>query len=83
MSRISLSAWYTVVKAHRFYLSVKAILTWERCDTPGQAPQGILLCTMKIYLGFTVAGSRSSIEAAKKILTFSNLWGMKSSQATW
>src|SRR5260370_35829225 len=33
----------------------------------GQASQ-VLCCTMKIDLGFTVAGSRSSIEAAKKIL---------------
>src|SRR5258708_8360998 len=28
----------------------------------------VFCCTMKIYLGFTVAGSRSSVEAAKKIL---------------
>src|SRR5258708_13182167 len=28
----------------------------------------VFCCRMKIYLGFTVAGSRSSIEAAKKIL---------------
>src|ERR1700741_1892413 len=29
----------------------------------------VFCCSMKIYLGFTVAGSRSSIEAAKRILT--------------
>jgi len=29
----------------------------------------VFCCSMKIYLGFTIAGSRSSIEAAKRILT--------------
>jgi 2'-deoxynucleoside 5'-phosphate N-hydrolase len=29
----------------------------------------VFCCSMKIYLGFTVAGSRSSIDAAKRILT--------------
>jgi hypothetical protein len=34
----------------------------------GAGIDNVFCCTMKIYLGFTVAGSRSSIEAAKKIL---------------
>ena len=49
----------------RFCRPVATIFTSERCDTPRRY---VFCCTMKIYLGFTVAGSRSSIEAAKKIL---------------
>ena len=48
------------------HLLVEAILASE-CSDPRRTQ--VFCYIMRIYLGFTVAGSRSSIEAAKKILT--------------
>src|SRR5258708_12225042 len=67
MSRISLRARYTAVNrtasACRSRLSSRPSVVLPR----GRHRQ-VFCCIMKVYLGFTVAGSRSSIEAAKKIL---------------
>jgi hypothetical protein len=54
---------YLVLAVERFAMSRIPL-------SPRQAlAHQVSFCSMKIYLGFTVAGSRSSIEAAKRILT--------------
>jgi hypothetical protein len=50
-------------RSHRLVAAIPA----SGCSDPWRTQ--VFCYIMKIYLGFTVAGSRSSIEAAKKILT--------------
>ncbi len=53
---------YLVLALELFAMSrISLTARWALADQ-------VFCCRMKIYLGFTVAGSRSSIEAAKKIL---------------